>query len=237
MYWMMNPFHNHHSFIPVINAWAYDMIRIHGVKKALTHISVKLREHMQYLNGGVYIIHVWKFLRLLKIISKYEIYAPTIEVPQEEFGMINKRWKPVLLYGIFIIISVYEHFTPYFNFYRFLFSSMIFVRNELKRSDLFHHKYPSKWANCSKNHQQQQATKIYLLLVHIIARMDYTQMPRYALHYRCSLSLFDIYLYFSSNQKLLHKMGDKNKSFFSFLWLRLAVASLNEYKMTHVSNM
>ena len=41
----MNPFHNHHSFIPVINAWAYDMIRIHGVKKALTHISVKLVTH------------------------------------------------------------------------------------------------------------------------------------------------------------------------------------------------
>ena len=39
---------------------AYDMIRIHGVKKALTHISVKLRERMQYLNGGVYLIHVWK---------------------------------------------------------------------------------------------------------------------------------------------------------------------------------
>ena len=162
MYWMMNPFHNHHSFIPVINAWAYDMIRIHGVKKALTHISVKLRERMQYLNGGVYIIHVWK-----KSKASYKDFTSRVLIFYHKNN--STRWSTLIVSQMFfhskstrkLILFSYEICTvlviTLFNFYK--------LNKSQKMSDLLHHIYPSKWANCSKNHQQQ-ATKTYLLLVH-----------------------------------------------------------------------
>ena len=73
-----------------------------------------------------------------------------------------------------------------FNFYK--------LNKRQKMSDLLHHIYPSKWANCSKNHQQQ-ATKTYLLLVHYCS---------YGLYVNTSVCITlqvssDIYLFSSSN--------------------------------------
>ena len=113
------------------------------------------------------------------------------------------------------------------NINRFFFYYKIFVDNE-KMSDLFHHIYPSKWANCSKNHQQQATKNISItrtvLLVWIIRKY-------LGMHYTTGV-LSDIYLFSSSNQKFCIKWVTKiNSFFFSFLWLRLVAASLDECKM------
>ena len=117
-------------------------------------------------------------MRLLVINLTIDLFYPIkISMKYQWFSMCMKIIIRICLITYFSLryhLWIYQFHLIYWTFF-------LFLKNWAKMSDLLHHIYPSKWANCSKNHQQQATKNISItrtvLLVWIIRKylgMHYT---------------------------------------------------------------